>query len=582
MTVLQKMPCRPVRPVEPCPRRQPRHLSLWGVALAASAAIVWSIDSAGLAAAADAAGTAARSGFRRLAPGVLTVVPPHTSSDSHVLRGDLEEVTRGLAAEREWTPLLAAKNTTLLERAKGREFERDIWCLEFAFKPPRLIEVDVPAADTKMVRKKVWYLVYRVRNTGGRRTVIDKDDPTKRTVETFETPVRFIPHFVLESLEGLADDEGEATYRGYLDRVIPSAMGPIRRREDAARELLDSASMAASDIPPGGERWGVAVWADVDPRLDFFTISVRGLSNAIRWRPRKDATFTEDRPPASEFEHVLQSLQLDFWRPGDDVDEVEEELHVGAAGMFERMTLGSRLLEAEGRPRLVKSRPADGLAELGLTWSDLAAAAAAAPGSSLAPLREVVGKLAGVPEPTARGRIVKALFGDLALDAFEQLSRALAGPVSPERDAVRRQALSEIDLTPEAVERKPLESLNAIFESLDRLPPGAARQRLAEACFGPAAGRVRSLSRELSLATTLATLDDLDLERRLLVAGDAAAAFEVIRATLAARKDAADLPQLLVGLFGPRGPALYEAATKVPEGIDHAWVLRYEIEDPGP
>ena len=39
---------------------------------------------------------------------------------------------------------------------------------------------------------------------------------------------------------------------------------------------------------------------------------------------------------------------------------------------------------------------------------------------------------------------------------------------------------------------------------------------------------------------------------------------------------------LLVGLFGPRGPALYAAATKVTEGIDHSWVLRYEIDESGP
>ena len=75
-----------------------------------------------------------------------------------------------------------------------------------------------------MRRKKIWYLVYRVRNTGGRRTVIDPGDRTQRTTESFEAPVRFVPHFVLESIEGLAHPEGAVHYRGYLDRVIPEAI----------------------------------------------------------------------------------------------------------------------------------------------------------------------------------------------------------------------------------------------------------------------------------------------------------------------------------------------------------------------
>jgi hypothetical protein len=568
------------------------------------------------AGAADGAG--ARSGFRRLAPGVLTVIPPNTSSDYQVLwrldpdnsaggssagggaeagrrdadgkgeRREIEplelfEVTRGLAEQRTWTPKRAAGNSTLIERAKGIEFPRDIWCLEFAFKPPRFIDVDVPVSDLKMRRKKIWYLVYRVRNTGGRRTVIDPKDRTQRTTESFETPVRFVPHFVLESLEGLSEDEGEAAYRGYLDRVIPGALSAIRRREDPDREFFDSASMSASDIPPGGERWGVAMWEDVDPRIDFFTISIRGLTNAIRWRLKPDASFDPDTVPASKMDHALASLRLDFWRPGDDVDEVEEDVHVGYAGMFERLALGSRLLEAAGRQKVVQSRPVAGLADLGLSWSELAEAAERPPeGSDLAPLAKVVRKLAGVAEPTARGRIVKAVFGDLALEYFEQLSRGLAAPVPPAQDAARRQALAALDLTPEAAAQKPLESLAMVLEALDETPRGPARRRRSEAFFGPAAVRVASLSKELAASGTAAVLDELEVDPRRLETADALAAFNAIQTAVNAREDAGGRERLLVGLFGPRGPALYAAATKVAEGIDHSWVLRYEIDMPGP
>ena len=526
-------------------------------------------------------GAAGQKGFRRLAPGVLTVIPPRASSDSHVIRGDLLEVTRGLKGQ-EWKPQQAPGNTTLVEKAKNREFQRDIWCLEFAFKPPRFMDVDVPAADLSMHRKRVWYLVYRVRNTGGRRTVIDPEDPTKRTVEPFETPVRFVPHFVLESLEGLSEDEGETAYRSYLDRVVPNAMGPIRRREDPARELFDSASMAASDIPPGGERWGVAVWEDIDPRIDFFTITVRGLTNAIRWRERAGAAFAGNMPPASEMDHALESLRLDFWRPGDDRDEVDEEMNVGYAGMFERMTLGGKLLEALGRPQVVKSRPVAGLEDLGLSWSDLVVPdknGEATRGGDLVPLAKVVRAVAAIPEPTARGPLVRAVFGDLGVEYFEQLSRALAGPVDAGRDAVRRQALAAIDLTPEGVQQKPLDSLAKVLEALAETPPGGPRQRRAESFFGPAAVRVGSLTRELSMARSLATLDTIDVNMQRLPGSDGLTAFELLWPAIRAEQDPERRERLLEGLFGPRGPNLYGRATEVPEGIDHAWVFKYEIDE---
>ncbi len=565
----------------------------WGVAGAlalGAAAGLLTADHRGTPASAAEPAPVRKNGFRRLAPGALTVIPPRASSDSHALRGELYEVTRDPEAQ-VWTPKQASSHTTLVEQAKTLEFQRDIWCLEFAFKPPRLIDVDVPASESRLQRKRMWYLVYRVRNTGGRRTVIDKDDPTKRTIESFETPVRFLPQFVLESREGLTESEGETAYRSYLDRVIPNAMGPIRRREDPARELFDSASMAASDIPPGGERWGVAVWEDVDPRINFFTVSVRGLTNAIRWRPQAGATFARNLPPAAEMEHAAEALQLDFWRPGDDRDEIDQEMHVGYAGMLERMTLGGKLLEALGRPQTVKSRPVAGLADLGLSWADLVVPEAKGGGvdrgGDLIPLAKVVLAAAAIPEPTSRGPLVRAVFGDLGVEHFEELSRALAAPVDADRDAARRQALATIGLTPEAVEQKPLESLAKVFQALAQAPAGE-RQRRSEAFFGPAAPRVVSLSRELSMARTLSALEDVDVNRQRLLGSDGLAAFDVIREAILAKKDLGERQRLVAGLFGPRGPALYGRATEViedgkatelTEGIDHAWVFQYEIEE---
>ena len=99
-------------------------------------------------------------------------------------------------------------------------------------------------------------------------------------------PVRFVPSFVLESHDLTAD--GQPIEKAYLDRVIPAAMAAIRARETRGQSLLNSAEMAEQDLPPSDGRtdnrvWGVATWTDVDPRIDFFSVYVGGLTNAYRW-----------------------------------------------------------------------------------------------------------------------------------------------------------------------------------------------------------------------------------------------------------------------------------------------------------
>ena len=520
-------------------------------------------------------------GFRRLAPGALTVIPPDRSTDDPLQRDDLLEVTEG-RQDRVWTPQRSPVNTTFVERAKGRELSGGVWCLEFAFKPPRLLDVDVPVGEMKMRRKRIWYLLYRVKNAGGRRVIVDEADPSVRKTEVFEEPVRFLPHFVIESLEPLAPGEDMRAYRAYLDRDVPSAMDPIRAREKPPGRLFDSASMTETEIAPGEERWGVAVWEDVDPRIDFFSIFVRGLTNAMRWRKIPGSTIGPADPPGVHMEHALEMLRLDFWRPGDDRDEIEEEMSVGYAGMLERMTLGSRMLEAAGRPSLTRSRPGPGLDALGLQWSDLLEPDAGGGLASLLPLETVLRKVAALGDPLARGAAVRDVFGDLGAPAIEELTQALAGPVAPDRDATRRAALEKIGLTPEKVAAEPLEALATVVRSLESAPTYEARVRAEAALFGPAGRRVEPLARDLALARTLAALEDIDGGSRALEGNDAVAAFAAVQRLLESDSQPGRRQDVLRGLFGPRGPELYAAAASLPEGIDHAWVFRYERDAPGP
>ncbi len=517
--------------------------------------------------------------------GLTVVAPPpappgaEASAADTSFRSDLPEITSGLRA-RAWKPRQSAPSATLVERGRQREFLRDVWCLEFAFKSPRMIDVDVPVAGSKMRRKRIWYLVYRVRNVGGRRTVVDPAEPTQRSTEKFETPIRFLPHFVLESMEPLADGEGLASFRGYLDRLVPAALGPIAAREKLRQQLFDSASMAETEIQPGDERWGVATWEDIDPRIDHFSIYVRGLTNALRWRLRPGTAVGPDDRPGAHTEEALQALRLDFWRPGDERGQPEEEIRVGFAGMFERMAMGSRLLAATGQARLDASQPVAGLAQLGLDWTKLLEPDAGDGGTtSLLPLMTVIRAIQAIPSPAERGAAVRLVFGDRGPRSFEELARALAAPADAGREAERLEALDAVGVDPATVAGKPLDALAAIVRALEAEPTLADRRALAARLFGSAAPQVEWLSRQVALARALAALETIDADTSAIGAGDALAAFDEARSAIEA--DQARKRDVLRGLFGPRGPDLYAKATAVNEGIDHAWVFRYETESPG-
>jgi hypothetical protein len=536
----------------------------------------------GLAACAPAA-AAQPSGYRKLSPGALTVIAADRSGDDALLRADIPEITEGLS-ELAWEPQQAAVGATLVEQGRNRDFPRDIWCLEFAFKPPRQIDVDVPSRDLRMQRKRLWYLLYRVKNVGARRIVMDDGDATRLKSEEIERAVRFLPHFVLESNEGLTSAEGALAYRAYLDRVVPSALGPIREREDLRLDIHDSARMTERDIQPGEERWGVAVWEDVDPRIDSFSIFIRGLTNAIRWRPRTGARFTADSVPGSGEEHALESLRLDFWRPGDDATNPAEEMSVGHAGMYERRAIGNRVLEALGRPRLTNAAPSAGLERLGMVWEDIldppavvkaAGVADRETPPSLVPLAKVVRALAAVQPAAARPLAIEALFGDVGRGWFEELVRALSVPLDEERASFRRGMLDRCGVTEADVAAQPLESLVKVLAALEATPP-ARRRRAAEAIFGASAPRLDGLVRELELARTLAVLDGMDFDRRPVMSAGALTAYDTVLTLINGESDAAKRQRIVTGLLGAEGPALLGSATAVTEGVDHAWVFRYE------
>ena len=61
--------------------------------------------------------------------------------------------------------------------------------------------------------------------------------------------------------------------------------------------------------------------------------------------------------------------------------------------------------------------------------------------------------------------------------------------------------------------------------------------------------------------------------------GAHAAAFDALAAAVDSEPDPAKRARILLGVLGAEGPTIYATATAVNEGIDHAWVFRYEIEE---
>ena len=250
------------------------------------------------------------SGYRQLAPGVMKVVEPELLVEDTFSRHDVVEL---LAVDPDF------------DWAKETPFRRDIWGLEFQFKVVRMLHVDIPNPETdRMQRKLVWYLVYSVTNNEKVLHPVRQEDGTWK-VERVARPLKFIPQFLLEV---------PRFEKAYPARLIPVAMGPIRRREDPNRRFLNTVEMSQRTIQPGETVWGVATWVDIDPRTNYFSIYVRGLTNAYRWRDEPGA-FQERKLLGSGRRLSRKTLKLNFWRPGDEFIIHEGQVRFGAPGALD-------------------------------------------------------------------------------------------------------------------------------------------------------------------------------------------------------------------------------------------------------
>jgi hypothetical protein len=279
-----------------------------------------------------------RGPYRQLAPGVLLTVDPARQLEESFSRHDITEL---LAVERPEVKFDWARDAT---------FRLDVWTLEFRFKPVRMIRVDIPQPNGSMQRKLIWYLVYSVTNKPIEEKIVDVkalDDENAQSLPQFgwmrpvraddgtyklqflNQPIRFVPQFLLEGHESLREDTG--FNKVYLDRVIPIALRQIAQREDPNRSFFNSVEISQGRILVGKTAWGVATWEDVDSRIDRFSVYVKGLTNAYKWRD-DPGKYRSDAPLDSYRRLLVKTLKLNFWRPGDEYLEHEGEIHYGVPG----------------------------------------------------------------------------------------------------------------------------------------------------------------------------------------------------------------------------------------------------------
>jgi hypothetical protein len=254
---------------------------------------------------------------RKLASDALNIIKPSLEfGETHQGPVDLPIVAAN--PDLRWTPSTAPETDTLFEKAKNVTFRGPVYCLEFAFKPVRTMEMEL-ATSQGMQRKLVYYLLYRVTYLGNDyEPVVEKDSFDNAVYGKPESVsakwVRFMPNFIFES-KGLKSAIREN--QSMLDKVIPAAVRRIAA-EERVSTLFDSLTIQTQKIELGQSLWGVATWIDVDPNTDFFAIVVKGLTNAQRIELEGE-----------QFKYTQKSLVLNFFRPGDTIDLKNDVIQYG-------------------------------------------------------------------------------------------------------------------------------------------------------------------------------------------------------------------------------------------------------------
>ena len=266
--------------------------------------------------------------YRKFAPGVLKDIPSHLDvRDSFSLPMALP----GVNAE-EYELETDALDSTLYGMSRRVILYRDVYQYDFAFTGLRQICVATTGADGISKKCNYWYMVYRIRDLDEtlsyekvkKSSLLNQVSyELKKGKPLEETDRFFLPRF---TLEGWVFSPKDDNYKkvALRDVVNPAVARAIRVQEDPRMPLLDGIQMSKIKIPKvkpesDGGVWGVAIFEDVNPNIDYVSVFFKGLTNAHRIKRGDDGSIG----------FIRKTLQLNFWRPGDNLEEAKDRVQYG-------------------------------------------------------------------------------------------------------------------------------------------------------------------------------------------------------------------------------------------------------------
>jgi len=297
---------------------------------------------------------------RVLAPGVMKTIKPDFKFHETYTDGEIVEIS-SLGPEFNWAKL----------RFPTGEYanDRPVTCLEFQFKVPRILEVELPTLVefppldgqlekqfvSKISKTPVWYMIYSVTNkkwaaedaqslkdmqvnllTSGEleKLAFDMEFGSTLSVEEFESGrfnakagesvINFVPQFIFASESLLFPKKKQYVVQ---EQEIPLALPAIIEQEDPNRTFETTVSMADRKIEPGETVWGIAMWTGIDPDVKDFSVYISGLSNACHWSIDK----AQHKPGVvgSGYTMSRKTLKLNFWAPGGADHLLDKEIQYG-------------------------------------------------------------------------------------------------------------------------------------------------------------------------------------------------------------------------------------------------------------
>ncbi len=210
-----------------------------------------------------------------------------------------------------------------------------LWIAEVQYKPIRLRRLELPDPKTGVVRKElVRYMVYRVIRrdytelAGEDRADLEKKladpnlDPSNVLDPELLMPLQ-MPRFLLET-----EDKNGKVLQAYTDEISVDIQNAVFQREMGRRGInlkllnsIEAISEIGDPVPTSDPDpllkavYGVAVWRNVDPKADFFKVTMSGFSNAYRISGTAGQRIVEEKV-------IVQK----FARPGDEYLQEESEL----------------------------------------------------------------------------------------------------------------------------------------------------------------------------------------------------------------------------------------------------------------